>query len=154
MKAWVGIDPGKTGAAVLLTAEKIHFHDWQSIDRAALTLQNWSNSFFELKVALEKVHTIPGDGRVGAFRFGENFGIWQGILAGLYVDYILITPQEWQNAILKGIHRKIKGANTKSAALKIALELYPAAKPFLLLKKHSGRVDALLIATLIRQRGF
>ena len=45
---------------------------------------------------LENVHAFPTDGRSSAFKFGVNFGIWQGVLASFNINTEFVTPQKWQ----------------------------------------------------------
>ena len=149
-KAYVGIDPGKYGAAALLAPDKIHLHDWDNAARAGEVMAAWANDY-RLTVAIEKVTSQKTDGHAFAFRFGVNFGIWQGICAGLLIDPHLIHFSTWQSKVLPGWNKK--GVDNKATALKIVRELYPSAKNAIFLKKHNGRADALLLADFAKGRG-
>ena len=149
--AFVGIDPGKHGAAVLLAPDKIHFHDWKDPQAAAQRLREWKDQYWgDIKIGLEKVTSQRSDGHAFAFRFGVNFGIWQGICAGLLIEPALIHFSTWQSALLPGWNKR--GVDNKKLAFEIVRQLYPAVKKSIYLKKHDGRADALLIATYLKNR--
>ena len=44
---------------------------------------------------IEAVHSFPGQGVASTFKFGNNFGQWQGILSAMAVPYIQVSPQKW-----------------------------------------------------------
>jgi hypothetical protein len=151
--AFVGIDPGVSGAACLLCLnEKIHFHDFESIDRARETLQKWSE-VYELKIIMEKVKSFAGEGHKGVFTFGRNYGRWEGLLHGLYLDFETVDPRTWQNCIFDGKNRKVqlpdksyKKFDTKDLSIMTAQTYFPEIKKVCYLKKHNHRADALLLA--------
>lgn len=47
---------------------------------------------------LEKVTSSPQMGVVSSFRFGESYGVVQGVLAALGVRRFNVTPQVWKGA--------------------------------------------------------
>ena len=149
-KAYVGIDPGKKGAAALLAPDIIHLHDWDDAKRAGLVMTDWAAQY-DLSVAIEKVTSFKTDNHAFAFRFGVNYGIWQGICAGLLIEPALVHFSTWQSVILPGWNKK--GVDNKKTAIDIARRLYPAVKNSIYLKKHGDRADALLIATFAKGRG-
>jgi hypothetical protein len=148
-KAYVGIDPGKNGAAACLTPDKIHLHDWEGPARAAETLAAWRDQY-EIRVAIEKVTSQKTDGHAFAFRFGVNFGIWQGICAANLIDPVLIHFSTWQSKLLPNWNKK--GVDNKKTSIEIARRLYPAVEKSIYMQKHNGRADALLIATFFKSR--
>ena len=150
IKAYVGIDPGKYGAACCLSPDTIHLHDWESPAKAGAKLAEWRNQY-DLTVAIEKVTSHKKDGHAFAFRFGINYGIWQGICAGLLIKPVLIHHATWQSKVLPGWNKK--GVDNKATAIDVARRLYPAAKKLIYRKKDNGRADALLIATFAKGRG-
>jgi hypothetical protein len=97
------------------------------------------------KAAVERVHSMPKQGVVSSFTFGEGFGLWQGLLAGLSIPFDLVEPQRWKKALLDGAGKE-KGASRIRAA-----QLFPGVD--LRLVKHHGRGDALLIAEYRRRQG-
>jgi len=139
--AFIGIDPGATGCAALIHGGGHDLFDWPG-DAALVVprLADWL-ARFEIKLAaLEKVHAMPGQGVVSMFTFGQNVGVWQGILAALSIPYVTPRPQEWQ----RGLVDRKAGKDTKAASLATARRLFPGAD--LARKKDHGRADALLMA--------
>jgi len=95
--------------------------------------------------AIERVHSMPSQGVASSFTFGEGFGLWQGVLAGLGIPFDLVTPQRWKKTLLDGASKE------KDASRIRAQQIFPSVD--LKLKKHHGRADALLIAEWRRRQG-
>ena len=148
-KAWLGVDPGASGAAALITNEgEALVMDWPgSIPLALGTLRAWKLEHRIELAALESVHAMPGQGVSSMFKLGMNFGAWQAILAALGIPTVLVRPQEWQ----KGCLHKSDGTDTKCQSLEAARRQWPDVD--LDLKKHHGRSDALHLAEYARKRG-
>jgi crossover junction endodeoxyribonuclease RuvC len=142
MKAYIGIDPGQSGAVALLPGDDPHrVEDWPGDPSAAAELlKGWSIEYQVQLAALESVHAMPKQGVSSTFRFGANWGTWQGILAALGLPYLMPRPTEWQ----KGLVRKSDGPDPKARSLAVARRLFPDAE--LSKKKDHGRADALLLA--------
>ncbi len=138
-KWWLGIDPGKHGAMCLKCEEKIFIEDWMGIMPATAKLREWKPLI--AGCFLELVHNMPKDGGSSAFRFGTNFGIWQGALAALEIPFKLISPQQWR----KGLFDGVPGKNTKKKSLFVAKGMYPGNEYFKLEKYHD-RAEAMLMA--------
>ena len=154
----LGIDPGITGGVVGLSRDgfldyacrtpsfmeksKRHY----DLPGMVEAVQAVARTTPELLVGIEKVGTMPRDGRVGAFTFGKGYGIWLGILSALAIPYIEITPQRWQARMLTGLPR---GPHTKTSAVQRSKSLFPD----LPIKKKAdwGMADAALIAEYARQ---
>ena len=96
---------------------------------------------------IEKVGTLPRDGRVGAFNFGVGYGLWLGLLSGLYIPYMEITPQAWQSKMLAGLP---KGPQTKASAVRASKSLFPHIP--IGAKADWGMADAALIAEYTRRK--
>jgi crossover junction endodeoxyribonuclease RuvC len=90
---------------------------------------------------------MPKQGVTSTFKFGANFGTWQGIIAVLGLPCLMPRPAEWQ----KGLVRKSDGKDPKARSLAVARRLFPDAE--LSKKKDHGRADALLLAWWAKQRG-
>jgi len=160
---FVGIDPGITGAIAILSEdghELVAAHRTPVIQAAsggkreynsrlmADLLIDLENDFGNLVVTIEKVHTMPRDGRVGAFNFGMGYGIWLGILAARHIAHTLVTPQAWQARMLAGLPR---GPHTKASAVKTATAMWPHLP--IKAKADWGLADAALIAEYGRRAG-
>ncbi|TVM31194.1 hypothetical protein [Oceanidesulfovibrio marinus] len=152
--AFIGIDPGKSGAIALLAedAAQVQVLDYPGTpDIAASIVRDWCAGFRVLLCALERVQAFPKQGASSTFVFGTNYGIWQGILATLGVPHVMPTPREWQ----KGLVRKTDGTDPKGRTLAVARRLFPPAQfPAVDIsrKKHDGRADALLLAWWARKQ--
>lgn len=148
-RAWLGIDPGKRGAAALITsdgtAEAVNYPG--DVSQAADILRGWKSVYTVELAALERVHSMPGQGVKGVFSFGENFGAWQGILSAFGIPYELVAPQQWQ----RGLVLPSDGSTPKERALTVARRLYPGLD--LHRKSDDGKADALLLATWAKRRG-
>lgn len=152
LEAWIGIDPGKTGCACLLTDEKeLFFFDWpksNSVYEVHSVIRNWRIEYHIMGCALERVHSMPGQGVKSMFTFGENYGRWQGLLACHRLPFLNPTPQQWQ----KGMVKKSDGPDTKTRSYIAACRLWPNAEftgPRGGIK--DGRADAALMAYWVRK---
>ena len=97
---YLGIDPGKSGAAVVLQ------HDGTLSELVRLdSAENQVAAFFACHstwitaAVLESVHSMPGQGVASTFKFGKNFGFMQGLLVANKIKFDLVTPQVWQKAM-------------------------------------------------------
>lgn len=152
----IGIDPGITGAIAVLDDELhlLEIYDMPAIfsgktnqvNAAALakilvSCQSYSvvkgKSTGGIKIYLEQVNAMPGQGVTSMFNFGVSYGIVMGICGTLEYPLFLIRPGLWKRKA--GLLGK-----PKDAARGLAQHLYPNAD--LALKKHIGRADAILIA--------
>jgi len=98
MRAWMGIDPGATGAIILLseTGEMRTLRFMNSTNKEIHEFLNGvAFEFDELFCILEAVHAMPGMAAGAMFNFGESYGFVQGVLVSTGVPYELVTPQSW-----------------------------------------------------------
>ncbi|MBC8299866.1 MAG: hypothetical protein H8E55_29325 [Pelagibacterales bacterium] len=103
-KIIIGIDPGKGGALAIYDeyTDKYNAYNCPDTIKGMVELtKEWSNKSSSVIAYLEKVHAFPTDGRSSAFKFGMNYGIWQGILESLDVDTVLVSPIIWQKTFGK-----------------------------------------------------
>lgn len=100
-RAFIGVDPGGTGAIACVDA------DGEFIDR--IRNDATPRESFEFlrrladripcQAALEKVASRPGQGVSSVFKFGRSYGLLEGLLVGAGIPYELVTPQKWQRAL-------------------------------------------------------
>jgi len=156
MTAYIGIDPGFKGAIGIIEGDgSVQFFDTPSGIIGKSKREYFIPKMVELLspyvvdayVAIEKVHSMPNQGRASCFTFGKGFGLWLGILTTLGIPYDEVTPQRWQGVIMDG------GQRGKDAARMRAMSLFPGLAEQLKLKSHDGRADALLIAEWRRRQG-
>jgi hypothetical protein len=89
----------------------------------------------KVDIIIENVWAFPGDSAMSAFKFGTNYGIWQGIFGAMDLRWRKVTPQKWQKEF--GPFSKIK-KERKNQLKEIAKGFYE--KPTL------QTADAILIA--------
>ena len=144
MKAWIGIDSGKSGAiAVICEDGDVFAHDFT--DGIASTIKECYEALehYNVNAVIESVHSFPGQGVSSSFAFGRAFGEAIGALDALGVPYRFVSPQAWQKGM--GLPKKKDGASAHKAALKTeAQRRYPSLKPTL------KTADAILIADYAR----
>lgn len=142
MRAWIGIDPGMSGAVALIPADGapvvVDFPG--DVTLAVDIVRTWAVEYDIVLAAVEYVHAMPKQGVCSVFTFGRSFGEWLGVLAAMGVSHTLVTPQEWQ----RGVIHASDGADPKTRSLTVARRLYPSCE--LARKRDHNRADALLIA--------
>ena len=148
----VGIDPGYTGAIVAARDGKVFaVHDMPLMQGKAgknlLNLSAISDIFVKLirdcddqpiRVHIERVSAMPGQGVSSMFRFGEGYGAVQGIVAAHGLPIVFIGPQEWKKPL------GLIGAD-KDYARTLAIQTFPELSSQLTRKKDIGRADAIWI---------
>lgn len=144
MKFFLGIDPGISGGwAVIDDGGRFPMCGLFS-ESPILEAFTTSNCGEIVLATLEKVHSMPGQGVSSTFKFGTNFGWWQGVLDTLKIPYELITPQRWMKAVLDS------GDRSPAHRLEFARRRWPDAP--LKRKKDSGVADALCLAEYARRQ--
>lgn len=164
MTVFIGIDPGLTGALAcidqdgrilgvydtpILTVTK-NKGTRRELDRSRMVqiigniIRNLNDE--TVKVAIERVNSMPGQGVASSFTFGMGYGVWLGIVAAFKLPVDLVHPVRWKKVMLDGMGKD------KDASRIRAQEMF-APYVDLNLKKHHGRADALLIAEWRRRQG-
>jgi len=141
----IGIDPGQTGGIAMVNedglADATRYPG--DIPSATAFISMLRKEYGRPRLAIiEKVHSMPKQGVASSFKFGENFGSWQGIMAARNVPYLLVTPHAWQKEMLRDAPRK--GRTTKERSLEVARQLFPDID--LKFKADDGKADALHLA--------
>lgn len=149
MRAWIGIDPGKTGAAAIVTASG-HFlvRDHLDTGYSRWLLSEWSREY-ECTAALEEPGKQPRcrRGTNSSYVLGVNVGQWQGLLTAAGIDYRMVAPREWQKAMVNPfLEKPFKPKGPKERAINTALAVMPELKHTIYRKKDHGRADAVLLA--------
>lgn len=146
----VGIDPGITGAIVILDDDgkliaamrtPVYGTGRKEYDVQAMIACLEGALGTKCRGTIEKVGATPRDGKVGAFNFGRGYGLWQGLMAALGLGYEEVPPQRWQSRMLAGQPR---GPKVKESAVKVAKALWPSLP--IRVKADWGIADAALIA--------
>ena len=127
----IGIDPGKGGgiARVIRVDRNIWtaYNCPSTIDEMVELIKVFKKFAVNPICYLESVHAFPTDGRSSAFKFGENFGVWKGILSSFNIETVLVTPQAWQKSLelpkdKQERKKELKSIATKGSGLKATLK--------------------------------
>ena len=94
----------------------------------------------EIKVVIEQVSAMPGQGVTSMFNFGQSFGILKGICSAMQLPMYFVRPAKW-----KKYFNLINSEEDASRAR--AIEIFPYFSSQLSRKKDSNKADAILIAS-------
>jgi crossover junction endodeoxyribonuclease RuvC len=142
-----GIDPGATGAIVLLEDdEPIEWMIMPTYKVGSATRVNASEltNFLDQgkyvdHVYVEQVGAMPGQGVTSMFNFGHSCGTVMGVIGALGYSHTMVTPQKWKkNAGLIG--------TDKDASRARAIQLWPDWRDLAQKGKGQAYADAALIA--------
>ena len=90
MKCFIGIDPGKFGAAAAIFEDgRYCIHDWQSEKAAAKIIWQWSKEF-ECLAAVEKVQAVRSRTYYPNMKLAQNAGFWRGLLVACNIEFCII----------------------------------------------------------------
>ena len=93
-----------------------------------------------IKVVIEHVTAMPGQGVTSMFNFGQSFGILKGICSAMQLPVYFVRPAKW-----KKYFNLIN--SEKDASRARAIEIFPYYSSNLSKKKDSNKADAILIAS-------
>ena len=94
----------------------------------------------EIRVIIEQVSAMPGQGVTSMFNFGQSFGILKGICSSMQLPMYFVRPAKW-----KKYFNLIN--SEKDASRARAIEIFPYFSSQLSKKKDSNKADAILIAS-------
>ena len=94
----------------------------------------------EVRVVIEQVSAMPGQGVTSMFNFGQSFGILKGICSAMKLPMYFVRPAKW-----KKYFNLIN--SEKDASRTRAIEIFPYFSSQLTKKKDSNKADAILIAS-------
>ena len=151
----IGIDPGISGSICF-------FQDGKIIDVVEMPTMtegkknkkqvNGSQIFNEIserikkidkkdiKVIIEQVSAMPGQGVTSMFNFGQSFGILKGICSAMQLPMYFVRPAKWKKYF--GLINSEKDASRTKA-----IQIFPYFSSQLSRKKDSNKADAILIAS-------
>jgi crossover junction endodeoxyribonuclease RuvC len=146
---FMGIDPGLSGAWALIDSggRYVACGDMHNEDGRVLTRHVWAEMLMaansnRVKVALERVHSMPRQGVATTFAFGAAYGCALALGNMFDEPAVLVTPNQW---------KKFYGLDAdKNKSSELARVMWATAP--IKLKKHNGRAEALLIANYLRLR--
>jgi len=94
----------------------------------------------DIKVIIEQVSAMPGQGVTSMFNFGQSFGILKGICSAMQLPVYFVRPAKWKK-YFNLINSEKDSSRTK------AIEIFPYFSSNLSKKKDSNKADAILIAS-------
>ena len=97
-----------------------------------------------LRVIIEQVSAMPGQGVTSMFNFGQSFGILKGICSAMQLPMYFVRPAKWKKYF--GLINSEKDASRTRA-----IEMFPYFSSQLSKKKDSNKADAILIATFYHE---
>ena len=151
----IGIDPGISGSICFLQDEKIvdviemptmtegkknkkQVNGSQIVNEISEKIKELDKR--EIKVVIEQVSAMPGQGVTSMFNFGQSFGILKGICSSMQLPMYFVRPAKW-----KKYFNLIN--SEKDASRTRAIEIFPYFSNQLSRKKDSNKADAILIAS-------
>ena len=93
----------------------------------------------EIKVVVEHVTAMPGQGVTSMFNFGQSFGVIKGICAALKLPIYFVRPMKWKK------HFNLIKTNKDASRTKV-IEIFPHISSQISRKKDSNKADSILIA--------
>ncbi len=150
----IGIDPGISGSICFFEDGKII----EVIEMPVMTegkknkkqvngaqiynefLKKINNKGDEIRVVIEQVSAMPGQGVTSMFNFGQSYGILKGICSAMQLPVFFVRPAKW-----KKYFNLIN--SQKDASRTRAIEIFPYFSSQLSKKKDSNKADAILIAS-------
>ncbi|WP_412464191.1 hypothetical protein [Flavobacterium mekongense] len=165
MKYYLGIDPGKQGAFVIIDENSNIVQKFgtpligKEYDRQSIKEILTSREFH--KVGLENPDVIFGVGKSAVASLSHCVGMIEGMLIGLGISHVLVKPKEWQKECWK--HVKVqkkstgKGNDTKATSTLAALNLWPSENFKVTnrgqssINQNEGMIDGALVAEYVRR---
>ena len=94
----------------------------------------------DIRVVIEHVTAMPGQGVTSMFNFGQSFGILKGICSAMQLPMYFVRPAKWKK------YFNLLNSE-KDASRTRAIEIFPYFSTQLSKKKDSNKADAILIAS-------
>ena len=151
----IGIDPGISGALCFFEDGKIidvidmpsmsegkknkrQVNGAQIYNEIFNRTKNYSKK--NIKVIIENVSAMPGQGVTSMFNFGQSFGVLKGICSAMQLSMYFVRPAKWKK-YFNLINTEKDASRTK------VIEIFPYISQQLSRKKDSNKADAILIAS-------
>ncbi len=151
----IAIDPGISGSLCFFEEGKIidiiempnmaagkknkrQVNGAQIYNEISLRIKNFQKE--DVKVVIEQVSAMPGQGVTSMFNFGQSFGVLKGICSAMQLPMYFVRPAKWKK-YFNLINSKKDASRTK------AIEIFPYISAQLSKKKDSNKADAILLAS-------
>ena len=150
----IGIDPGISGSICFFEDGKIidvvemptmteGKKNKRQVNGAQIyneIFKKTNNTKNNVRVVIEQVSAMPGQGVTSMFNFGQSFGILKGICSAMQLPMYFVRPAKWKKYF--GLINSEKDASRTRA-----IEMFPYFSSQLSKKKDSNKADAILIAS-------
>ena len=151
----IGIDPGISGAICFFENDEVkevidmpsmadgkknkrQINGQQIFNEISSRIKNIPKK--EIRVVIEQVSAMPGQGVTSMFNFGQSFGVLKGICSAMQLSMHFVRPAKW-----KKYYGLIK--TEKDASRTKVIEIFPYISSQLSRKKDANKADAILIAS-------
>ena len=149
----IGIDPGISGSICFFEDGKI----LEVIEMPVMTdgkknkkqvngaqiynefLKRINREDDEVRVVIEQVSAMPGQGVTSMFNFGQSFGVIKGICSAMELPIFYVRPAKWKK------HFNLINSEKDASRTKV-IEMFPRISNKLSRKKDNNKADAILIA--------
>ena len=155
----IGIDPGISGSICFLKDGKIldvvemptmidgkknkrQVNGSQIYNEISKRINRAENQ--DIRVVIEQVSAMPGQGVTSMFNFGQSFGILKGLCSAMRLPMYFVRPAKW-----KKYFNLIN--SEKDASRTRAIEIFHYFSSQLSKKKDSNKADAILIASFYHE---
>ena len=155
----IGIDPGISGSICFLDNGKIldviempimtdgkknkkQVNGSQVYNEISKRIKQFEKS--QIRVVIEHVSAMPGQGVTSMFNFGQSFGILKGICTAMQLPMYFVRPTKWKK------YFNLLNSE-KDASRTRAIEIFPYFSSQLSRKKDSNKADAILIASFYHE---
>ena len=154
----IGIDPGISGSICFFKDSKIldvvemptmtegkknkrQVNGAQIYNEISKRIRDFENH--NIRVIIEQVSAMPGQGVTSMFNFGQTFGSIKGICAALGLPIFYVRPAKWKK------HFELINSSKDASRTKV-IEMYPSISARLSRKKDVNKADAILIGRYFR----
>ena len=151
----IGIDPGISGAICFFEDGKVtdivempnmaegkknkrQVNGAQIYNEISSRIKNFNKE--DIKVVIEQVSAMPGQGVTSMFNFGQSFGVLKGICSAMQLSTYFIRPVKWKK-YFNLINSEKDASRTK------AIQIFPYISSKLSKKKDVNKADAILLAS-------
>ena len=155
----IGIDPGISGSICFLDNGKIldviempimtdgkknkkQVNGSQVYNEITERIKQFEKN--QIRVVIEHVSAMPGQGVTSMFNFGQSFGILKGICTAMQLPMYFVRPAKWKK------YFNLLNSE-KDASRTRAIEIFPYFSSQLSRKKDSNKADAILIASFYHE---
>ena len=151
----IGIDPGISGSICFFEDGKVtdivempnmadgkknkrQVNGAQIYNEISSRIKNFNKE--DIKVVIEQVSAMPGQGVTSMFNFGQSFGVLKGICSAMQLSTYFIRPSKWKK-YFNLINSEKDASRTK------AIQIFPYISSQLSKKKDANKADAMLLAS-------